>query len=182
MRNFTFLGTVDPVPLMLELQRQPELWNQNDKRQTYANTPHGEVDDIWVRWCATQDLDDGTARSSDEIVFLRPWYFLPALRPIVFPLMAKVAAVQLGAILITRIPAGGRVLPHTDEGWHARRFNTKVYVALQSNPDCINVVEDESINMKPGECWVFRNTVRHEVVNAGPDDRVSVICCLRCES
>lgn len=179
MRNFLHLGNIDPVPAMLELQRQPELWNQRTARRTYADTPHATTDDIWVRWIEEDALDNNQPR---ELCFLNPWYRLPALRPIVFPLMAKAQAVQLGGIFITRIPPGEGVAPHVDQGWHANWFNTKVFVALQSNPDCLNVVERDLVRMKSGECWAFRNTVVHEITNGGNDDRIAVIVCMRCES
>jgi len=181
VRNFQRIGEIDPLPVLLELQRQPELWGESRARQEYDQSPHVAIDDIWVRWNVADVLDDGTT-GSDDIRFLPAWSMLPSLRPIVFPLMARVQAVQLGAILLTRIPPGRRVDPHIDEGWHAKRYNTKVYVALQTNPDCMNACENETLVMKPGDCWLFRNTVIHSIVNAGPDDRISLICCMRCES
>lgn len=178
MRNFQFIGPIDPLQVMIELQRQPELWNADEARRKFEGSPHSQVDDIWVRW-ERNDLDDGKPR---EIEFLPSWHKLPALRAIIFALMTRVQAVELGGILITRIPAGGQVFPHVDSGWHAERFNTKVYVALQSNPDCVNFAEEEKVTMNAGDCWIFRNTVSHSVINAGIDDRISAIVCMRCET
>ena len=39
-------------------------------------------------------------------MFYPAWHALPHLRPIVFGLMARLEAVQLGGVLITRVPAG----------------------------------------------------------------------------
>jgi hypothetical protein len=46
---------------------------------------------------------------------------------------------------------------------------------------CINRVENEQVAMAPGEAWYFDNTKEHEVVNDGPDDRISLIISIRCE-
>lgn len=180
MKNFQFIGPIDPLPLLIELQRQPELWNEKKARRAQTNGPHGQTDDIWLRWITEDDLDYGDKPL--DLVFLRPWYQLPATRNIVFALMTRVQAIELGAVFITRIPAGSQVLPHTDLGWHSKRFNTKVYVALQTNPECVNYAEDEQVVMGIGDCWMFRNTVRHSVINAGHDDRISLIVSMRGES
>lgn len=179
MRHFQYIGPIDPMGVMIELQRQPDLWNKNEARRTFESSPHSETDDIWLRWVTTDDLDNGKPR---DLAFLQPWYAIPSARAIVFALMTRVQAIQLGAIFITRIPPGGQVKPHVDFGWHANWFNTKVYVALQTNPDCVNYAEDEQVAMKAGDCWQFRNTVRHSVINAGGDDRISLIVAMRCES
>lgn len=186
MRNFQLVGTnIDPLPVLIELHRQPELWDANPARQTYQDTPHADVADIWVRWRPGEGIDDGQAH---ELAFLPPWYALPSLRPLVFGLMARTQAVELGGILMTRIPPGGQVQPHVDGGWHAHRFETKVYLVLQGNPDCVNHAvagpgaETESLVMQTGTAWLFRNTVPHSVANHGGDDRISLIVCMRCES
>jgi hypothetical protein len=171
MRHFQFLGGIDPLPTLIELQRQPELWDADISRKGYDGSPHKDVSDIWVRYGSLGDLK-----------FLPAWYCLPSLRPIVFTVMIRVQAVELGGVLITRVPAKKSVAPHIDSGWHAERYNTKVYVALQTSDQCVNNIEDESVVMKGGEAWIFRNTVMHDVVNNGDDDRISVIVCTRCES
>ena len=52
---------------------------------------------------------------------------LPHLRPLVFGLMAKLEAVQLGGVLITRVPGGQQVKPHDDRGrWHPESLRTSV--------------------------------------------------------
>ena len=178
MRNFQLIGTIDPLPVVLELGRQPELWNAHRGRLDQPGSPHAGVDDIWIRWRPGEAIDNGAPHTLE---FLEPWYRLPALRPIVFTIMARTQAVQLGGVLITRIPAGGRVLPHVDRGWHPEWFNQKAYCVLQGNPQCLNHCEHETVAMEPGSVWSFRNTLVHSVVNDGADDRVSLIVCMRCE-
>ena len=168
MRNFQIVAAgLDPLPTLLELHRQPDLWNANRARREQPGGPHGQTDDLWIRWRNGIDAqDDGEAH---DLTFLPAWHALPSLRPLVFGLMARCQAVQLGAILLTRIPPGGRVLPHVDGGWHAKRFETKVYVVLQGNPACVNRTGEESLVMQPGTAWAFRNDIIHSVSNDGED-------------
>jgi hypothetical protein len=171
---------VDVAPLLLAIARQPKLWNRHTARNAEGGA-HADVDDIWLRYNDEKpfkEKGDYTGfNDAHDPVFYPEWYALPQARPIVFGLMSRVEGTRLGGVLITRIPAGGRVLPHTDD----RHYNTKLYVVLQSNPQCVNRVEDERVSMAPGEAWYFDNTKEHEVVNDGPDDRISLIISIRCE-
>ena len=36
--------------LLAAIMRQPELWNQNQLRTTFKDSPHHEVSDIWLRF------------------------------------------------------------------------------------------------------------------------------------
>jgi hypothetical protein len=176
---------IDTAPLLLELARQPKLWNRRMARKIAPETPHAVMDDIWLRYNDEKpfkERGDYTGFNDEhEAIFYPEWYALPSARPIVYAMMARTQAVRLGGVMITRIPPGGRIEPHTDDGWHAKYYNTKLYVVLQSNPQCVNRVEEERVAMAPGEVWYFDNTKEHEVVNDGPDDRITLIICLRCE-
>lgn len=176
---------VDVVPLLLALQRQPELWNQNPVRKDQKGSPHAAMSDIWLRYndetLFKESANYSKFADSHESVFYPAWYALPQVRPIVMGLMARVEGVRLGGVMITKIPPGGAILPHADKGWHAEYYNTKLYVVLQSNPFCVNRVEKDSAAMAPGEVWYFDNLKEHEVINSGLDDRITLIICVRCE-
>ena len=176
---------IDTAPLLLELARQPKLWNRRRFRKDTPGTPHSEMSDIWLRYNDEKPFkesgDYSTFNDEHESVFYPEWFALPSVRPIVYAMMARTQATRLGGILITKIPPGGRIAPHADGGWHATYYNTKLYVVLQSNPQCVNRAEEEQVAMAPGEVWYFDNTKEHEVVNNGTDDRITLIICLRCE-
>lgn len=184
MRNLVKIAAgLDTAPLLLELARQPRLWNRRGFRKDLP--AHREMDDIWLRYNDEKPYresgDYSTFNDEHESVFYPEWFALPSARPLVYGIMARVQATRLGGVLITRIPAGGSIAPHVDGGWHATYYNTKLYVVLQSNPQCVNRVGEERVAMAPGEVWYFDNTIEHDVVNEGPDDRMTLIVCLRCE-
>lgn len=184
MRHFIPLGVIDPIPLRLQLERNPQLWNQHNDRTTRDVTAHAAVSDIWVRY---RPLDQLTAPASynepfAEFVWYPAYHALPDLRPLVMSLMHRVGGTALGGVLITKIPPGGKVLPHSDRGtWHAEYFNTKVYTVLKANPLSVNHTEDESLVMREGENWIFDNLKLHAVDNAGDDDRITLITAIRCD-
>lgn len=178
MRNFLkVVEGLDVLPLLLSLQRQPELWGKNALRKEAPGSPHAEMTDIWVRFAEKEE----DFPKPHFATWYPAYHALPQLRQIIFALMARVEATHLGGVLITRIPPGGVIQPHADAGWHPEFYNCKLYVVLASNPKCIFRVEDETASMRPGDVWRIDNTKEHEVVNAGDTERMTLIICMRCD-
>lgn len=183
MRYFQQIAAgVEVLPLVLDLYRQPELWDQHRERTGNDGSFSG-TSDIWVRFRAREQLTTAAAYAEEfRCVWYPAWYALPHLRPIVFGLMARVEAVELGGVLLTRVPAGCQVQPHHDRGrWHSEYFQTKAYCVLSSNSQCYNTCEDERIVMGVGECWLFDNLRMHSTVNEGHTDRITLIVSMRVE-
>lgn len=183
MSNFVRIGNgADVLPVLLDLQRAPHLWDANTSRKEYPGSPHGAMSDIWVRF-----------RSADEVTiehshlepyrsrFQPAWRELPSLRPIIFALMHRVSAVELGSILITRLPPGGEIVPHSDRGgWAPEFYNTKCHLTLAGSS--LSRCGDDKVEMKAGEIWTFDNLLMHSVENHGDCDRIVCIVSMRCEA
>ena len=177
MKNFMHIGELDVLPLVSQIHRQPSLWNMHRERKDHPGTPHSQMDDIWIR--------HAESREAFQEPHFAKWYpaysALPAVRSIIFGLMARMEATHLGGVLITRIPPKGKIEAHTDRGWHPEFYNTKAYVVLRSNPQCVFRVEDERVVMSPGQVWTIDNTKEHSVHNEGDTERMTLIICTRCE-
>lgn len=181
MKNFLQVATGDILPLLLELQRQPELWDRNPCRLSKYG-PHHESQDIFLRYKDERpniEADDWRDIVDEHIPV---WYDaidkLPAARPLIFDLMARVKGEMLGGVFIYRLAPGKRIYSHVDKGWHPE-FYEKFNVCLQSNPHAAFVYPDESLTQRAGEVHWFRNDVAHEVVNDGHDDHIVMTVCLR---
>lgn len=169
--------------LLQQVWANPQLWNQNPERKIGVDSPHSEMSDIWVRFRPKNEL---TSVESYAEPHTPEWYpsrrVLTEVERISLDMMALFRAVQLGGVLITKIPSGGSIKPHDDRGrWHPEFFNTKVYIPLQSNSGCINTCEDDSVNMTAGHAWTFDNLKTHSVVNNGDTDRITLIISMRTE-
>lgn len=184
MNNFTLIDfPVDTALLNQQIAENPQLWNQNTERKIGENSPHAEMSDIWVRFRPKSEL---TSIESYAEAHIPAWYesreVLIEVERISLDLMAYFRAVQLGGVLITKIPPGGSIKPHDDKGrWHPEFFNTKIYIPLQSNELCLNFCEEDTVNMMPGEVWEFDNLKTHSVVNNGETDRITLIISMRRE-
>lgn len=178
MRNFYRLTQgLDTSPVMHALQSRPELWNRNDLRRTYPETPHRECDDIWLRF-QPEGMTNEQIVDAHESVNYPAMSELPMVRSIIFGLMRQVEGERLGRVLITRLAPGARIYPHADGGDHAAYFR-RYQIALQSLPGVMFRAGDEAVNMQTGEVWWFNNGIEHEVVNNSADDRLALIVDIR---
>lgn len=185
MKHFVQLAEHIPVAALREqLTANPDLWGQHGHRKNYAGSPHAEMSDIWVRYKAINSESDFRTNDEHVPVWYPAWHRLPALKPILFGLMALTQAEMLGGVLITRIPPGQGIAPHVDRGWHVE-FYDKIYVSVQSAPgavfgcDADGVVEQ--LEPRPGQAWLFDNRLNHWVTNASDEDRITLIICVRTE-
>jgi hypothetical protein len=183
MRYFAKIADgLDVAPALVQLDAHPGLWGQKPDRTAIPDSPHRQTTDIWLRFRPEHELTSREKYGEPHFAAFWPaWYALPGLHPIVFDIMARMQAVYLGGILLTRIPAGAEVLPHIDTGWHPTFNNTKAYVILKANPDCLNHCLDETVVMQPREAWLFNNTVIHSVQNRGDDERIAMVITMRVE-
>lgn len=167
---------INVAPIYWALQSHPELWNRYRTRTERPDSPHREVDDIWVRYGDPERVLDGLPHDA----YWYPDMDVLGIKQLCLDLMHMVGGTELGGVLITRIPPGKSVKPHIDNGWHARRYE-KYAVQITSAPGQAFCFEDGSLETKPGDLYWFRNDVLHWVTNETPYERVSLIVCIRKE-
>lgn len=165
-------------PLVDELSAHPELWNEHRQR---LNGPHSEVSDIWCRFNPIENFDAANpAAFVDEHV--PQWYpaveKIPSVKQLCEDISQKTGETNLLGVLITRIPAGGEVKPHTDSGWHAA-VTTKYAVQLAGNFEQSFYVEGNELRTQTGDLFTFRNDLIHGVRNPSKEDRMTLISCWR---
>ena len=156
------------------LLAHPEFWNQHTTRTEDPASPHHGLDDIWVRFGDEERAVDGLPHDAK-------WYpsaDILGVKSICYDLMRLVQGDELGGVLITRIPAGKECKPHTDPGWHARRYQ-KFGVQITSAPGQEFCFDDQTLETKPGDIFMFDNQFTHWVTNPTMHERVTMIVCIR---
>lgn len=180
MRFVQLASGIDTTPVLLELLRNADLWDRNPMRRLTEGSPHAEMRDIFVRYMPEADITSETRRSEHRNVFWQAWHALPSLRPMVFALMSRVQAVELGSILITKLPPGGEIHLHSDAGsWGPTFYNTKAHVQLVGTS--VTTVEGEAFLQKQGDVITFDNLLMHGIKNVGENDRITLIVSMRVE-
>lgn len=181
MSRFVQLASgVDVVPVLLELNRAAQLWDRDPARRLYPGTPHAAMTDITVRYMPEDQVTMEARRLKHRNVFWPAWHALPALRPMVFALMTRVQAVELGSILITKLPPGKMIEPHSDAGnWAPEFYTTKCHITLAGA--ALVRCEDEAATFVTGSIWTFDNLLIHQIENVGECDRIVIIVSMRAE-
>lgn len=179
MNNFLKMADgVNVMPLLHAIQTQPDLWNANDIRTRFPQSPHSQAEDILLRFNDIPE-DDITKVVNDKDCFNYPaWQRLPQIRPIIFDLMRVVEGEQLGRVIITKLAPGKSITPHVDGGAPAE-FYERYHVILQNFPGSLFRCGDETVCMRGGEVWWFNNCKPHEVVNNSAEDRLTMIVDIR---
>lgn len=179
MRLFQQIAAnIDVMPLLHTIQRKPHLWNRENIRTRYPQSPHHQADDIILRFNDIPD-DDITKVINDKDCLNYPALAeLPQARVLIFDLMRRVEGEQLGRVVITRLAPGRCITPHADQGAPAE-FYDRYHVVLQNFPGSIFECGDEKVTMRSGDCWWFDNTKTHSVKNNSADDRISMIVDIR---
>lgn len=166
---------INVAPLAAALRAHPELWNRDPARTAPPGSPHREIDDIWCRY--------GPPGTSGGEPHYSVWYPAAGVLPVAGyanSLMAELGGTALGGILITRVPPGGMVHPHTDTSWHAG-FYEKFALQVESHADQAFHFEGQSLVTAPGDLFTFDNAHTHWVTNDSPKDRITALFCIRME-
>ena len=168
----------------LELNRQPQLWNQDNERIRAADSPHRDSDDIWIRYNdKTPFLAKGDFSHFNDPhfpVWYPAYYDLPSINPFIWRLMAAVRGEHLGGVLIWRVRPGMRIYPHIDTGWHVD-FYDKFNVIISGAPGAGFVWADdqEAMPARTGDVYHFFNNTPHEVINDSDQDFIALVVCIR---
>jgi hypothetical protein len=170
----------DVRALQAQLAEHPEAWNTLRQRTEQPLSPHREADDIWVRYNPIANYR-GDMRAFNE-KHIAEWYAvaeqLTEARTLVERIADEEGAVEIGAVLITRIPAGKQVYPHVDGGWHAGYYS-KLALQVRGNEHQAFHFQGEQLVTRDGDLFWFDNAFPHWVTNPSDEDRITMIVCLR---
>lgn len=131
------------------------------------NSPHGEASDVILRFGKPSVDDHGPFDNRPSMAVLG------ALQT-VLGVMQLVGGSELGRVIVTRLPPGGRILPHADEGEYAARF-TRHQIMLQCEPGNVFKCGGESLAPTTGDLFWFNHHLEHEVINNSAHDRLAMI-------
>lgn len=170
--------------LQEELLANYDKFDKYDFRRTVPNSPHAEMQDIWVRYNDINPFLEKGSLEGFNCEHDSVWYpvieSFPSLKKVVFELMHAVDGERLGGILITKLPPGGKIASHTDAGWHAQYYD-KFYIPILNAKGAIFGFDDGVIDPDLGDAWWFDNSNSHWVDNNTDSDRIAMIVCVRTE-
>ena len=167
----------DVSGLQRQLADHPEVWNTIRLRTEDPRSPHREVSDIWVRYNPIENYRGDIRKFND--VHVSEWYPVAEVLTEARTLAECVAdGRDIGAVLITKVPAGKQVYPHVDIGWHARA-TTKYGLQIHGNDKQAFHFEGEELVTRDGDLFWFDNAYPHSVTNDSEEDRMTLIVCVK---
>jgi hypothetical protein len=116
-------------------------------------TSHGEQTDVF----------DGSMAPTGQLLAC----------PYIMEIMAELGGVW-GRSRLMGLAAGAEVPQHVDSHYYWRT-HLRIHIPVITNPGVEFTCGGETVNMKPGECWVFDSFRRHEVHNRGSEHRVHLV-------
>lgn len=93
--------------------------------------------------------------------------------PQILELMGTIGAVW-GRSRLMGLGAGAVVPEHVDNNYYWRT-HIRLHVPVITNPDVDFTCGDQTVNMAPGEAWVFDTFRKHHVHNRGSEQRVHLV-------
>ena len=161
-----------------EVSRNRHLFGEFDAREK-SGPIHAQMQDIWLRYGDVSEMtksgDYSKIACEHDSIWLKD---LPELKKLCFDVMALVDGERLGGVLITKLPPGGSILPHTDSGWHAEYYD-KYYVPIENENGAVFGFNEGVILPKIGDVWAFDNSYTHWVKNESSSDRIAMIICIK---
>lgn len=175
MRGFERLASgIDVKAIVERIESMPELWSEITARQDATGSPHKNTECIFVRgpYAFTLYYYMFDCGSYDYPVMDK---LQDVLVPVMYPLLKyAIKTTELGRVLIVNLKSGATIAPHIDQGKYADHF-ARFHLALTGNEHCALRVEDEEVNMQPGELWWFNHKLQHSGHNRGETDRWHII-------
>lgn len=186
MKNFQQIANnIDPVPLLVALQRHHTLWQEDTYLRDYPQGPFGDTESIMLRFPVKGVYDTEaalqdhlSAYDQHECIWYPAFDKLPQARQLIFNLMGYLQGERLGRVMINKIRPGGRIAKHADTPAHAAYYS-RYHIVLQSSPGFVFTCGGEQVFMPAGSVFWFRNALDHEVINGGRDDRISMVIDIR---
>lgn len=145
-------------------------WEEDQTRQNAAPDVHNETNAIVVReisnsWSKGEPFEPNTVTSDQRLLDL--------IDPIIKDHELMYDGI-VGKVVFIKLPAGGRVNDHYDNGDYLSMVR-RHHVPILTNELVKFRVANNVVNMKPGECWEINNSKMHGVVNLGSTDRVHML-------
>lgn len=79
------------------------------------------------------------------------------------------------AVRLLKLSAGAIIKEHRDRGLRFEDGEARIHVPITTNPQLEFYLDNERVDMKPGECWYMNFDLPHRINNHGDTDRVHLV-------
>lgn len=160
-------------PLVVSLREHAEIWSEDTRRQDAPGSPHHATQVIHIRQ-QPGETADAVFNELEAVDTMAAHFMIGALFPVMRLVLDAIGERgDIGRVMVTRLPPGGKITPHMDEGRYADHFD-RFHLCLQADKASFACASD-TVQMHPGELWWFNHKQIHSVWNEGKVDRLHLI-------
>jgi aspartyl/asparaginyl beta-hydroxylase (cupin superfamily) len=172
-KNFALMkARVDVGPMLEEIDRQPQLWDADTRRQTNIQVQR-ETSNIPLRR-ASKPIPEGVSQINWHPTRRTPYADrCPRIYSWVEQFVNELGG-DLARVSVVRLNPHGRVYPHIDEGEYYR-VRDRYHLVLRSPGGSAMNSGGEEVVFRDGELWWFNNKAVHDAFNPSSEGRIHVI-------
>lgn len=193
--HFVTIGTgIETRALLERLEQHPELWAQTP-RERYPGSAHAQVQSIPIRWVplpqedlqaavlasnlelerVSRALVEQVLGSTEAVDYPAAQILMPEIGDAVMDTLAGAGYVgEIGHVHLTRLPPGGSIAKHADEGLYSELYD-RFHLCLQGDAGNVFECGGVTIRPEPGEAFWFNHKLEHQVRNEGATERIHLI-------
>lgn len=176
MTNFTEIGSIDILPILVDLENHSDMWGNFSERSSYPGSPHYSTDCIVLRGNSSNSSEDFQSEIESD------WWIgsndFVNTRRLVELVRDSLKCERIGKVMFTSLYENSTIPPHIDEGAYSDYYQ-RIHIPILTSPDVIFRCGDESINMAPGGVYLFDHKKIHSVENNGLEERIHLIVDFR---
>jgi hypothetical protein len=188
MKNFVQLASIDVRPALEEMKQVPlKMWKADTYLRDYPQGPFGDTESIILRFPprsvkeTKKALEEHLSKVDEhENVWQDAASSFPELKRIIYSLAYATGATRIGRCIVNKLNAGGVIWAHPDTPSHANYW-CRYHVVIGAFPGVKFTCGDETVEMKTGDVWFFRNELTHSVKNESGVPRIHLVVDLRVE-
>lgn len=165
---------VEVGELVRVIRSTPDIWDVYTQRQAMAGA-QAQSQSYLVRWSAgATDLESSHNQDDCEDLAV-PCELATAIDALVSEAAKIVSDVgRVGRVMLTRLPPGGEIQTHTDEGYYADNY-CRFHICLDSAGVNVFTVGGREFVIKPGQLFWFNHKKPHSVQNKSTSARLHLI-------
>lgn len=170
--KFNFIGLYEIKSILDHVKNFSNEWfidtSRQDAKYLERRNPH-----LYTNTYVIQDYDLNWKFEDPFIPDLKDENAYKLIYNIVKDLEEKFVG-KAARILLIKLNSKSDVSVHTDNGDYLSSVN-RCHIPIITNDLVTYTIDQESIHMKPGECWEINNFKPHSVNNDGYEDRVHLL-------
>jgi hypothetical protein len=168
--NFNFIKNYNIDNIVKIVETFSNEWKLNTSRQDQKDQTHNKTNTYFIRgmdqsWIPYQELKTIALSTSVELLI--------EINKIIKDLEVYHDG-KCGMAMIVKLFSDAEILEHSDGSPYLSAVR-RHHIPLKTNDNVLFFIDNESMNLKIGDCWEINNNKLHKVINKSDQDRIHLM-------